>query len=730
MARKFQNILLLVLHIAFCQISSGSGGLLAVSGTTDAIFFTSDVNTYQQCYNLCAAVTVCTAFNFHPNSGRCELSMFSNTPAASGVSLYTEFHKLSDQVPKELCRSRPCMEEQYCVTTQSGDSFICLNYKHAIKCNDPPTYAGMTVESVMYHTSGVTAVYGCGVGYEAAGGHEVSSCTNTMWIKPTLICRATDCGSPPVLPNMTGTASTSLYGAMATYTCLIGFTESGAGTSTCQANGAWSIPSLSCTVVDCGAPSSQTNMDVSAPSTEYGATATYICVTGYTGSGTSTCQADGSWSTSSVACTATDCGSPPVLPNMTGTASTSLYGAMATYTCLIGFTESGAGTSTCQANGAWSIPSLSCTVVDCGAPSSQTNMDVSAPSTEYGATATYICVTGYTGSGTSTCQADGSWSTSSVACTVVDCQTPVSTSVADPVNYNYSTYGSSAIFACQLGKTTSSGTATSTCQDNGAWSEPTLQCTDLQDLETDSSAGTSTSLVCEDRVSGPSLVADDALAPAPCQNTEIVTGCSSLLDNNEPYSDGQAIVVVDGKVVCNAVNSWQATGPVRGHARCCSMAGLKCEYLQMPYTDKADNAQTSRTCKDGYWPTGCIVSHWHGQFDGVFLTAGGCTAQNNGPDDGVFGTTICCSAPNLNCIWVESEVTGSGLGDTASVSCLSGYTMTGCMSFSPNAGNRGAYIENVSGVDSCVAVNGLARSGSDTPPKAVAACCNVGWTNV
>ncbi len=58
-------------------------------------------------------------------------------------------------------------------------------------------------------------------------------------------------------------------------------------------------------------------------------------------------------------------------------------------------------------------------VVTCPTLPNPDNGMVSVPTTTFGSTATYTCVTGYNGDTTRTCESDGTWSGSEPAC---DCE--------------------------------------------------------------------------------------------------------------------------------------------------------------------------------------------------------------------------------------------------------------------------------------------------------------------
>jgi Sushi repeat (SCR repeat) len=114
-----------------------------------------------------------------------------------------------------------------------------------------------------------------------------------------------DCHTPPALVNGLVSAPVTTFGAVATYSCNLGYSLAGLATRTCQANGTWSGTPPTCVPVACGAPPAIANGSVVAPVVTYGSTATYTCSAGYsfsTATTMRTCQADGTWSTPAPVC--------------------------------------------------------------------------------------------------------------------------------------------------------------------------------------------------------------------------------------------------------------------------------------------------------------------------------------------------------------------------------------------------------------------------------------------
>ncbi|XP_071118728.1 sushi, von Willebrand factor type A, EGF and pentraxin domain-containing protein 1-like isoform X2 [Haliotis cracherodii] len=301
-----------------------------------------------------------------------------------------------------------------CLAGWTGST--CLS---KIDCGQPTAITNMIVSRRLTYY-GDQATYRCVSGYTGVGSGTSTCQENGNWTRPGLICKKIDCGQPTAITNMIVSRRLTYYGDQATYRCVSGYTGVGSGTSTCQENGNWTRPGLICKKIDCGQPTAITNMVVSRRLTYYGDQATYGCVSGYTGvgSGTSTCQENGNWTRPGLICKKIDCGQPTAITNMVVSRRLTYYGDQATYRCVSGYTGVGSGTSTCQENGNWTRPGLICKKIDCGQPTAITNMVVSRRLTYYGDQATYRCVSGYTGvgSGTSTCQENGNWTRPDLSC--------------------------------------------------------------------------------------------------------------------------------------------------------------------------------------------------------------------------------------------------------------------------------------------------------------------------
>ena len=249
-----------------------------------------------------------------------------------------------------------------------------------------------------------------------------------------------------------------------------------------QTDQTWNNATPDCDEVNCGSPSAPSNGDVDTSSgTDFNGVATFSCDTGYTMSGASntTCQTDLTWSNATPDCDVVNCGSPSTPSNGdVDTSSGTDYNDVAIFSCDTGYTMLGSSTTTCQADGSWSNATPICYIVDCGVPTapSSGSVDVSF-GTNFTDSATYSCNVGYTMSGTAltTCQAGGAWSNGTPTCNIVNCG-----SLTAPGNgvvdiSSGTDYSDVASYSCNTGYSMSGPSAT-TCQADGSWNNGAPTC--------------------------------------------------------------------------------------------------------------------------------------------------------------------------------------------------------------------------------------------------------------
>ena len=175
-----------------------------------------------------------------------------------------------------------------------------------------------------------------------------------------------DCGDPSAPGNGTVTASTTTVGSTAVYACLDGFQLMGAASVECSSTGDWSDYPPKCMLITCPPLESPSNGSVSiSDGTAAGSNATFFCEVGYEllGEATLQCLDTGSWTSPPPQCVLKNCG--PIEAPMNGSVSFpdgTTVGAIATFTCEIGFQLLGEDSVQCLEDGSWSDSAPTCEI--------------------------------------------------------------------------------------------------------------------------------------------------------------------------------------------------------------------------------------------------------------------------------------------------------------------------------------------------------------------------------
>ncbi|XP_067945452.1 sushi, von Willebrand factor type A, EGF and pentraxin domain-containing protein 1-like [Watersipora subatra] len=268
----------------------------------------------------------------------------------------------------------------------------------------------------------------------------------------------------------------------------------------CGDQGNWIAPNGTCQGRDCGPLPSMVGVSCSGSSTRYPNTKSCSCNSGYDRTNslrfTLSCQASGSWSTSSdgrpASCTKVNCGSPPVIQNSNVQATVqngTRYQDRVTYTCLPGYeVRTGSYSIICQANKRWtSVPS--CIRKNCGEPPSIQNGGISRHlyNTTFDTELRYSCDSlGYNmvGSALVRCLESGTWSTPPI-CHKVNCGPPPFVQNSERHVLGHA-YNDTVRYECDIGYELI-GDESITCQVTGYWTIPPicqeLECEQPPDIE-------------------------------------------------------------------------------------------------------------------------------------------------------------------------------------------------------------------------------------------------------
>ncbi|XP_013769566.1 sushi domain-containing protein 1 isoform X2 [Pundamilia nyererei] len=347
-------------------------------------------------------------------------------------------------------------------------------------------------DTVLVSVTGTTyssvATFICDEGFVWRRGDNSSVCgAEGLWSKPDMVCEEVDCGSPPAVPHsrLLWNKSTRM-GTEVVYQCNSGYHNVGKrNVSICTAAGQWAGPSVLCREILCGNPPViEFTGQVWSYNSTPGSTVLYFCKDGFYnkgGNNVSTCQENGHWTSPTLSCQEILCGNPPNLPH-TGQVwkGSSTPGSTVIYYCKKEFYHSdGNNVSVCTINGYWTKPDISCKEVDCGKPPLIPNsvMHWDKIST-VGSKVIYQCKPGYLSAGTgdvSVCSASGKWDGAPILCQA-KCGPAPFLANSEVVWHNRSV----VIHRCVAGYHSWRGSNVSVCGSSGEWQKATLRCIEIK----------------------------------------------------------------------------------------------------------------------------------------------------------------------------------------------------------------------------------------------------------
>ncbi|XP_067945459.1 sushi, von Willebrand factor type A, EGF and pentraxin domain-containing protein 1-like [Watersipora subatra] len=357
-----------------------------------------------------------------------------------------------------------------------------------ISCGAPLTPANAGLVSMTGTQFGKTVIYQCLPGYTTDDSTHITCQLNRTWShapncsKSQHIVEEVNCGPPPTVDNSKRRVFGYSYNDTVKYECVDGYEMIGDDTIICLEAGHWTVHP-DCEEVTCGMPSTPDNAGlVSVTGTQFGQTATYQCLPGYTTDDPTyiTCQLNGEWSrapncTLSQIVEEIDCGVAPQIESGNVLLAT---GTEARYTCMSGYEMTGEPVIECQSNQEWTtLPqchrvsaALFVAEVHCGPPPVVDNSKRQVSGHSYNDTVRYECDVGYemTGDDTIVCQEIGYW-TVHPDCEVITCGLPLTPDNAGLVSMTGTQFGQTATYQCLPGYTTDDPTYI-TCQLNGEWS--------------------------------------------------------------------------------------------------------------------------------------------------------------------------------------------------------------------------------------------------------------------
>ena len=290
------------------------------------------------------------------------------------------------------------------------------------------THSGQGWEEVR---AGDTLTASCDPGYEVAGPRQVT-CLPSGQLQPAQLprCRASYCRAPPSPRHGRLVRAATYRGATVTATCDPGYRLAGgqqAATRTCRRNKTWSGARPRCEVVTCAPPHdiAHGRLETSDPNMEYGAVASYSCHLGYeiVGPATRVCGGEGAWQGGEPECVQVRCAVPRIPVHGEQEVRSLLVGGTAHYRCSPGYRLHGATVLSCLGNRTWSQPAPTCELLQCPAPAPPQHGAVVSAGGGVEARLQYSCHPGYSlqGHHSASCLPTGRWSRPAPRCVATLC---------------------------------------------------------------------------------------------------------------------------------------------------------------------------------------------------------------------------------------------------------------------------------------------------------------------
>ncbi|XP_012938062.1 sushi, von Willebrand factor type A, EGF and pentraxin domain-containing protein 1 [Aplysia californica] len=366
------------------------------------------------------------------------------------------------------------------------------SYCTPVSCPEPVIANALLSKSLL--TYGSTVSVSCVTGYDLIGENELTCGADKAWVETLPRCELLACGSPPSVLNAIVVGDNFNLGGTITYQCKAGYDLVGNNILTCGLTNEWLGTLPICVEVDCKLPPVFPFSQATVGKTTYKSTVNVLCNLGYIrqGNGTLVCGSDRNWKyDQALRCVPIDCGEPPEIKHGSFFADNSTLGAVAVYSCEMGYFNNGASSLFCDESGQWVYEYPTCLPVDCLQPPSIPHADSTYEESIFKSTAIYICDEGYVLQNADInsliCGDMGTWEGERPACSIIDCGSPPTSDHSYFIPDTESTYLSEITHFCEPGYSSALSVNKMTCQASGFWEgemircEP-LECTDLPPL--------------------------------------------------------------------------------------------------------------------------------------------------------------------------------------------------------------------------------------------------------
>uniref|UniRef100_A0A8C0BA79 Sushi, von Willebrand factor type A, EGF and pentraxin domain-containing protein 1 n=1 Tax=Buteo japonicus TaxID=224669 RepID=A0A8C0BA79_9AVES len=352
-----------------------------------------------------------------------------------------------------------------CIPPYTGDGKKCAE---PVKCRNPgnPEHGHLYGET---YSVGSEVTFSCEEGFQLTGMAKLVCMESGEWSHPVPYCEG-------VVPGEN--AFCNVY-------CSV--FDMGEKEILCLASGIWNHPPPSCEMVTCPSPQNISNGKYTLTGTTYLSTVSYTCDNGYSLQGPSVlvCASSANWNSTPPACNIVSCGSPPAIKDAVMNGNNFTFGNTVSYTCKEGYTLVGPATIECLASGKWSVNHQQCLAVSCDEPPHVENASPESGHRLFGDIAYYFCLDGYSLADNSQllCNAEGKWvppeGREMPHCIADFCEKPstVSYSILESISKARFAAGSIVSFKCMEGFVLNTS-ARIECLRGGQWnpSPLSIQC--------------------------------------------------------------------------------------------------------------------------------------------------------------------------------------------------------------------------------------------------------------
>uniref|UniRef100_A0A8C3QYS8 Sushi, von Willebrand factor type A, EGF and pentraxin domain-containing protein 1 n=1 Tax=Cyanoderma ruficeps TaxID=181631 RepID=A0A8C3QYS8_9PASS len=369
-----------------------------------------------------------------------------------------------------------------CIPPYTGDGKKCAE---PVKCRNP----GNPVHGHLYgdtYSVGSQVTFSCKEGFQLTGATKLTCMESGEWNHPIPYCEGVVPGENDI-SNGKYTLSGTAYLSSVSYTCDNGYSLQGPSVLVCASSGNWNSTPPACSIVSCGSPPAIQDAVINGDNFTFGNTVSYTCKEGYTlvGPETIECLASGKWSVSHQQCLAVSCDEPPHVENASPESGHRLFGDIAYYFCLDGYSLADNSQLLCNAEGTWVPPEgrdmPHCIADFCEKPSTVSYSileSVSKAKFAAGSVVSFKCMEGFVlnTSAKIECLRGGQWNPSplSIQCIPVRCGEPprISNGYASGSNYSF---GAVVAYSCNKGFYIK-GEKKRTCEATGNWSGSLPTC--------------------------------------------------------------------------------------------------------------------------------------------------------------------------------------------------------------------------------------------------------------